>query len=246
MLGVMVLLCAIAVPVAVGKRSDSGGPNIASAPELPLGHQVTGGTTLDARGNYQEYWAVSTLNGDILHLVTSSTSAAGVVVCLYTPAVTDANLVQADCRQTESIAGQGLQTFTFTLASAGRWTLAIRGSVPSQPFSYAATGTIVHQQPPSKSATTTRLKLKRQARLRTPVLIAGSVTLGATGRVRLQARLTGQSRWTTLARPPLTASSQFGYTAHFTRVGVYRVRASYGGDAQHFPSAAEAAIRITR
>lgn len=241
---VALALCAVAVPLAAARRADSGGPDIASAPELPLGHQVTGSGAKDAHGNYQEYWAVTSVNGDVLDLIVSSTSAAGVVVCLYTPAVTDTNLPGAECRQTETIAGQGLQTFRFQLDTPGRWTLAFHGSVLSQPFSYAATGRVEHPQLVTKTATTTVLKVKRQARRRTAVTLIGSVSEGSTGRVRIQARPVARTRWTTLAALPLTATSRFSFTTRFLIVGSYVVRAAYGGDARHLPSAATARIRI--
>jgi hypothetical protein len=123
--------------------------------------------------------------------------------------------------------------------------LAIRGSIPSQPFSYAATGTVVHQAPPTRTATRTVLKVKRQARLRRAVALVGSVTQGATGRIRIQVRRAGQTRWTVLVTVPLTATSQFTYTTRFARLGAYTVRATYGGDAGHLPSVSTAPIRIT-
>jgi hypothetical protein len=239
------VMCVLVVPLAHGSRLESGGSDIASAPELPLGHQVSGGQVKDARGNYQEYWAVTTLNGDALRVVVSSTSAAGVVVCLYTPAVTDSNLSDAECHQTATINGRGLETFTFDLTTSGRWMLAIRGLIPSEPFSYAATGTVVHQASPTRTATRTVLKVKRQARLRRAVALIGSVTQGASGRIRIQIRMAGQTRWATLVTIPLTATSQFTYTTRFARLGSYTVRATYGGDAGHLPSVATAPIQIT-
>jgi hypothetical protein len=242
------LIAAVAVGAllaspAAAQQHDTGGSTIASAPELPLGHQVSGGATMDAHGNYIEYWAVTSVNGDVLDLTVSSTSTAGVTVCLYTPAVTDANLADADCHQTALIAGQGLQTFSFDLSSPGRWTLAFRGAVLSQPFSYAATGKVEHQQP-SKVATTTTLKVKARARRGTSVRMIGSVTTGATGQVKLQVRPFSTTRWSLLAALPLTANSQFSTTRRFARLGRYVLRAAYSGDATHFPSSATVTIRV--
>jgi hypothetical protein len=232
---------------AQGSQSDSGGSDIASAPELPLGHQVSGGQTEDARGNYEEYWTVTTLSGDVLNLVVSSTSAAGVVVCLYAPAVTDSNLSEAECHQTETVTGQGLETFVFNLTTPGRWTFAIHGSIRSEPFNYAATGTVVRRAPATRTATKTALRVKRQARLRRAVAILGSVTPHATGRIMIQVRKEApRTRWITLLRVPLTATSQFNYTTRFTRLGMFTVRTAYLGDSTHLPSVATASIRIIR
>jgi hypothetical protein len=242
------LIAAVAVGVvlaspAAAQQHDSGGSTIASAPELPLGHQVYGGATTDAHGNYVEYWAVTSVNGDVLDLTVSSTSSAGVTVCLYTPAVTDATLADADCHQTALIAGQGLQTFRFDLSSPGRWILAFRGALLSQPFRYAATGRVEHQQP-SKVATTTTLRVKGRARRGTSVRMIGSVTAGATGQVKLQIRPFSTTRWSTITALPLTANSQFSTTRRFARLGRYALRAAYSGDATHFPSSATVTIRV--
>lgn len=233
------------VDAATGSQ-PAGGPNIATAPELPLGQSISGGSVKDDRGNYQDYWRVTARSGDVLTLDIASQSSNGVTACLYTPAVTDSSLDDADCHASGAVQGVGSGTLTFNLSSGGRWTLALRGATAqAQPFAYTLTAGVAFSGI-TKQATATTVRAVRRARVGAPVLVVGSVNPFSTGRVKLQVRAPGVAAWHSLAMIPLSADSQFSYRTRFRRTGTYRLRATYQGDATHRASTGLATIVIHR
>jgi hypothetical protein len=247
--GVLILLSTVGGVGRVGATAGSasaGGPSIAAAPELARGQSISGGSSKDGLGNYQEYWRVTAKSGDVLTLALSSQSSNGVFACLYTPAVTDSNLSDAECRASGAVQGAGSQTLTFNLSADGRWTLALRGATnQAQPFPYALTASIASTGV-TKQPTTTTLRAVRRARIGARVLLLGSVKPFSSGRVKLRAKAPGTTAWRLLATVPLTADSQFSYPTRFRRVGTYRLRATYAGDATHLASTGSTTILIHR
>jgi hypothetical protein len=122
----------------------SGGPTIASAPVLPVGHLVASGwveSSSPDNVSLGEFWRVQLNAGDQLTIdgtVTQSCGSAGgsVEVDVYAPSVTDSTVANAPSAATGEFDPKG--EFVFVAPSTGAWTIFVHRGCSSVSYDFTA------------------------------------------------------------------------------------------------------------
>src|SRR5438874_2583891 len=97
----------------------SGGSSIASAPELPIGSTVPGGTSS------KEFWRVTLAAGDQLTIDYQSVNGGCAQPFVYRPDVTDYTLNSASYVALGDTSCSQPREFTWTATGQGHWTLKV-------------------------------------------------------------------------------------------------------------------------
>jgi hypothetical protein len=221
-------------------RSGDGGHDIASAPELPLGQAVQGGGgplgcgTSDDR-YYMEFWRLTLTRADHVRLDYGSTDGHLVNIYLLDPAVTDYTLNQSGTlvdRATET-----KDELTYIAPKSGRFTVLVtnsRGRCTA--MAYILTAYVQHF---------------------TAVQVSGPPTVAKGSRLTYRGRVVGANAgqvivygarpkggWTKVAVVTVASSGAFAYSTRASKVGTFRRKFSFLGDAQHLPSSSVKTVRV--
>jgi hypothetical protein len=220
--------------VTVSALADGGGTSIATAPNLPIGQQVSGGGTAAARGHdFADYWRVTFRRADQFRLDYGSTNGNNVGVCLYDPSVTDYTLSNANCFDVDETNGK--HEFRYTAPSPGRYTLQVWNYGGGTDLAYAMTGYIQHYT----HATLTGPSI---ARAHTRIALAGKIAGLSSGKVAIQTNTSG--RWKTQALLPVRSDGSFRLTTRVGAAGTFRARVVFYGDADDLPTSAGLSLRV--
>ena len=218
-----------------------GAPTIAAAPSIPLAQeQVHAAVGID-------FWRVNLREGDRLTLQYAPQKQGNwIEVCLYGPAVTDANVATERCAAGSQSSRENF--LRLTARPAGTWTIAVRpypgcslsGGITSPScknagIEYKLTATVKHQ-------TSTTLRGPNLARVGQAVRFNG-VLKGVRGRVLLQASWNGGG-WSTLGIRSVDGAGRFSTSMRLKRKGTLRVRASYPESLKYVGSSAAVAVRV--
>ena len=230
-------ICAIVLAFScVGNaRADGGGASIATAPELPLGTPVQGGT--DATSSGGEFWRVQLAAGDRLYVEYLSTTTERIYLDVYASIVTDATLAGASPAASGETGSKGEAQLTWIAPSSGQWIVELScDCVNGVGLAYELTAQV--QQ-------FTRVTLHAPAAVATgrPATIRGAVSGVAAGRIELG--LTSPGRRPVSAEVPLADNGSFVWTTALPHPGSWRLRAVYRGGVDHLPSSATAVIRVS-
>jgi hypothetical protein len=107
-------------------EGDPGGADIASAPILPIGQQITGGRQSQQGETSQDYWRVMLKAGDRLTIDYSGFDGDhSVNLCLLAPSVTDYTLNSANCLANDSVGVGGKDEFSYLTPLAGAFILDV-------------------------------------------------------------------------------------------------------------------------
>lgn len=221
------------VVVAQSALAD-GGSNIASAPELPLGQQVQGGTTDGCK--QEEFWRITLLRGDRVTLDYGSLNGETIVLAIYSPSTTDYTF-DGDS-PIGSLANSGTARkaeLRYVAPAPGRYVLVFRTAACGVAMAYEMTGYVRH-------LTNATLTAPPVARAHSRLTLKGRISGLNAGKVAIQARNT--TRWKTLTLMAVKRNGSFVYKARVGAPGTYRFRAVYYGDASHLPSRAVVSIKV--
>lgn len=154
------LLASVAAVMAAGSTmlplsaKAGGGTSIASAPQLPLGTQVAGGT-----GGHNEwrppdeFWRVELQAGDQL-AVEFEGGPGQVSLCLLAPSVTDYTLESSRCTEEVWSGVNDKGQLAYTAPSDGQWTLRVAVNwCCGDPYNYGLTARVSSKtEPPAVSS----------------------------------------------------------------------------------------------
>jgi hypothetical protein len=239
-IGILLATVAASLSVAAAVYA-SGGTSIASAPELPLGKQLSSSVSR------LDFWRITILAGDSLRITYKPVATDWVALCLMAPEVTDAGLSGANCLELHLAEREREYLRDFT--SPGRYTLILarrsQGCVNeylssvqatcSDPASYEMSAFVVHR------TTTSVSPVPRPVKRGAVVTVRGQVKGATVGNVTLQQRV--GSRWTSKGRVPLR-TGRFTAKVRATKTGTFRYRLFYAGDSSHRPSSAGFVLRV--
>ena len=135
-----------------GAALAKGGGDVASAPLLPVGKQVSGGGKIkgsQASGScsgYGEFWRLAAAKGDRVNLAYGTANGLPVKIVVMDPSVNDRNF-----NVTPAVAANltyDSDSLAFVAKKSGRYTVVLYTSYPCQPkLAYTLTATL---KPPKK------------------------------------------------------------------------------------------------
>jgi hypothetical protein len=222
-----------------GVARAGGGDSIATAPEAPLGRELTGDRELGTSS--VDYWRVTLARGDVLAVDFRKTSPDlpnTLFLGIFDPFVSDFGVGEDVPPAVER--GTTTKTrATLRAPAAGRWTLAFYNgcfTCIEMPLRYAFVARV-------RRVTRVILNAPRHARSGEVLIFRGRVI----GRDLAGARVVLQERrdrtWVTIARRQIGTQGSFSYARRVVFVAVYRLRALYPGDETHQPSSATTSVR---
>ena len=223
-------------------KSQNGGADIASAPQLPLGVKTASGWALAAggqntAGGYGEYWRLKMNAGDRLVFdwaLTQSECSSGAEqgVEVFAPKVTDYTVDQAHAVAYDSFVFKTKTEFRWVAPSSGNWIFDFYGC---QTFSYTF---LAHLQ------AFTRIHLVAPSLVGHghKVAVSGRVEGVQTGKVAVMVRR-GRVLLTTKV-VSLTRRGRFKVKLTFSKPGKDSLKVAYYGDSKHRPSKASATIHV--
>ena len=226
----------------MGAAPLNGGTDIASAPELPIGQEVSGGGTSDAE--YTEFWRILLRAADHVRLDYASTNGTQVIIGVLPPSVTDYNytgnldamalpFVNGGADRGTTTKDEGL----FVAPRSGDYTIALQVPGPNDVLAYTLTGYVRHY-------THTTITAPPLVRKRAAVVYRGTVAGASSGKIELQSRSLTHSVWKTFALATIDANGSFRYRTRVAGTGTYRIRAVYPGDSSHLPSMAIVSFKV--
>lgn len=221
----------------------NGGATIASAPNLPVGRQVTGGGTTNTSPTgptgggwngccYGEFWRVPLRRGDHLRIDYGSLNDLNAEIGLYDPSITD--YTYEDRRGDTLAYGEtsSKAQIRYVAPKPGRFLMYVVndcGACGEPNLAYELTAYVQHP-------THTTLTGPTVARAGSVIPLRGKVQGLSGGRVAVQTLR--QGRWKTMALIRTKQDGTFSFRAHVGRRGTYRARAIFFGDATHWRSRA--------
>jgi hypothetical protein len=218
----------------------SGGESIASAPELSLGGQHVG-----SRTGGPDYWRVTLARGDELTAGIVARGNDALRLCLLSPAITDDSSDNAICAASIATSTGGASELRVVARSAGRWTLALDDCQSCDRFFHP------HDRPDVTYELTAFVRRYTHITSHEPGSInvgswltcRGQVASARAGQIVMQAR--GGAAWVRLASASIRSNGSFTVRTRFSaRSHGMLVRVSYGGDADHLPSATTFTITV--
>lgn len=227
----------LAVPISLAFASvalGGGGPDIARAPELPIGSQVDGGGPCGSDcSKYREFWRVALSRSDHLTLDFGSTNGNSVYICLLSPTVTDYTFDQANCLDGDgNDSTSGKTQWRYVASAPGRYTLDIWSF---RDISYIATAYVRHYTHASLSGPPV-------VRAHAKVTLKGKIDGLSSGKIALQSR--SKSGWKTLALMPVKPDGSFLFATRVGGTGTYRIRVVFFGDASHLATSAVYSFKV--
>jgi hypothetical protein len=234
-----VLAAALAALLTLVAAATGGAPNIASAPELPLGQWVK-----NTRAGI-DFWRVKLNTGDRLTLdYAPQQSAHFVEICVFTPSVSDADVAKTPCYATH--AGYAAGSFSIDARTGGTWTVAVLGSgacESSRILDLSCAYDVSYSlSAGAKHGTRLALRAPNLVRRNSTFYATGTLT-GAPGPVLVE-QSWNAARWQTLGLQRTSAKGAFRIRLHPTRTGKLQLRASFPEGTEYVGSSAVARTRV--
>jgi hypothetical protein len=124
-----------------------GGKDVASAPELPLARQVSGGGKIvgsqssGSCSGYAEFWRLAVVKGDSVKLAYGTTDGLPVKIEVLDPSINDKNFTESGVVAYSSTYYKDV--VLFVAQKSGRYTVVMFTNYPCQPrLAYTLTATI--------------------------------------------------------------------------------------------------------
>jgi hypothetical protein len=220
-----------------GLARANGGDTVASAPEAPLGVEVS--IDREAGSTAVDYWRVTLARNDLLTVdfrKTSQEFGYTLVAAVWDLGTSDFGIGQDE----GPVAERSTRTkgkLTFRAGQSGRWLLSFYN------------GCFLCVELPLRSAFTAHVRYFTRVVLTGPSIARPGQALSLRGKVIGRAVAGGkvflQVGTGPRAQRPVAANGSFSYATRAGAPGVYRVRAFYGGDARHQASSATVRLRVT-
>jgi len=229
-------VCGIALAFwSIGSAgADDGGASIATAPALPIGAAVQGGT--DATSSAGEFWRVQLATGDRLSVEYLSTTTERIDLDVYAPTVTDSTLANASPAVSRESGSKGEALLSWIAPGSGPWIVQLScGCVNGVGLAYLLTAQVQQFTRVTLQAPTVVVK-SGAAKIR------GAVSGVAAGRIALS--LTSPGRRSVTAEVPLASNGSFVWTSELVHPGPWKLRAVYAGGVDHLPSSATSVIQV--
>lgn len=232
--GLFVLAVVAALSIA-GAALAGGGTTIATAPDLPVGQQVTGGgsPTDDPYCVYREFWRIALTRGDQLKVDFGTLNGYTVIVYVYSPSTTDYNFNEGNSLASAGTNDKG--ELKYVAAGSGRYLLYLRTASCDVDLAYELTAYVRHYTHAILSGPSI---VRKGSRIR----LRGQITGASAGRAAMQ--VLKHRHWRNLGLVSIGAGGKFSYATRARKPGLERLRVVYYGDNSHLPTRAAFSFHI--